>query len=73
MRFDLRLHGCTAEGKPCQADVSVYANNNDQLQREAEGAAERAAWRGLERADDWIPEGATIRIEGVELLTGKRN
>jgi hypothetical protein len=68
MRFDLRLHGRTSDGKPCRADVSVYASSQGQLQQEAAKAAESAPWRGLDGQEDWIPEGAAITVERVELL-----
>jgi hypothetical protein len=66
MRFDLRLHGVTGEGKKCQADISVYANSGEQLQREAEEAATTAAWRSAEPGEEWIAEGSTITVEHVE-------
>ena len=67
MRFDLRLHG-TSEGKPCQADVSVYATSREQLQKEAAKAAESAPWHGVAGDEGWIPDGATIVVQRVELL-----
>ncbi len=33
MRVSLRLHGSTEEGQKCQAEISVYAENNEELQR----------------------------------------
>jgi hypothetical protein len=68
MRFNLRLHGRTAGGKPCQADITVYANSQSELQKQASEAAATAAWRGLEKADDWIPDGEHIVVERVESL-----
>jgi hypothetical protein len=68
MRFDLRLHGRTADGKPCLADVSVYASSREQLQEEAARAAESAPWRAAEGDEDWVTEGATITVEHVEML-----
>lgn len=68
MRFDLRLHGRTSDGKPCRADISVYANSQRQLQEEANRAAESAPWCGLDHDEDWIADGANITVEGVEAL-----
>jgi hypothetical protein len=48
--------------------VSVYASSQGQLQQEAAKAAESAPWRGLDGQEDWIPEGAAITVERVELL-----
>jgi hypothetical protein len=68
MRFNLRLHGRTAGGVRCQADVSVYANSKTQLQREAKAAAENAPWHALGPDAEWIPDGAHITVERVERL-----
>lgn len=73
MRFDLRLHGRTADGKECRADVSVYANSQGQLETEAKKAAETAAWHGVDPKEEWVPEGSCITVEHVELLEKKKN
>lgn len=72
MRFDLRLHGRTSDGKPCRCDVSVYANSQQQLQDEAKKAAETAAWHGLDAGQEWVAEGAHITVERVERLEIKK-
>ena len=68
MRFDLRLYGLTDSGKPCVAEVSVYANSAASLQREAHEAATTAAWHTDDEQATWIPDGATITVERVEPL-----
>jgi hypothetical protein len=68
MRFDLRLHGRTAAGQECQADVSVYASSQKQLQKQAKTAAETAAWLAKAPPHDPIPEGSHITVESVEKL-----
>ena len=74
MRFDLRLHGVTGDGKKCQADVSVYANSQSQLLKEAHRAAEHATWRYVGGDEEWVPEGSAITVERVEPLgKGRRN
>ncbi len=72
MRFDLRLHGRTPDGKECRADISVYANSQKQLQDEAMKAAETAAWHGLDPKEEWVPEGSQITVEHVEMLEKKK-
>ena len=66
MRFNLRLHGRTAAGRPCRADVSVYARSQRQLQEQATRAAEKAAWLAADPPHDPIPEGSAITVEHVE-------
>ncbi len=68
MRFDLRLHGRTASGQNCQADVSVYANSQRDLQEQAKKVAEKAAWLAKDPPFDPIPEGNAITVERVEKL-----
>jgi hypothetical protein len=68
MRFDLRLHGRTAAGQKCQADVSVYARSQKQLQDEAKKAAETAAWLSAVAPHEPIAEGSHITVERVERL-----
>lgn len=68
MRFDLRLRGVTAAGKKCQADISVYANSEAELKKQADLAARKAAWEAAEAPFDPIPDGSQITIESVERL-----
>ena len=68
MRFDLRLHGRSASGQRCRADVSVYAASQRQLQEQARKASETAAWLAAEPPYDPIPEGSAITVERVERL-----
>jgi hypothetical protein len=68
MRFDLRLHGRTASGQQCQADVSVYAGSQRQLQKQAQRAAESAAWLAKDPPHEPIPEGSAITVEHVEKI-----
>jgi hypothetical protein len=68
VRLDLRLHGVTAEGQKCQADVSVYAGSLRELEREADLAARKAAWMSADAPYDPIPEGSKITIEHVERI-----
>jgi hypothetical protein len=68
MRFDLRLHGKTPDGRKCQADVSVYADGQEQLQQEAKRAAESAAWRHVDAGEEWVAEGSHITVENIEWL-----
>ena len=53
MRFNLRLHGRTASGQECQADVSVYARSKKQLLEERQGRGNRglAGQGGTLRSD----------------------
>jgi len=68
MRFDLRLHGVTADGQKCQADVSVYASGARDLQKEADVAARTAAWEWAEAPHGPTPAGSQITIERVQPL-----
>ncbi len=68
MRLDLRLHGRTASGQKCQADVSVYASSQKELMKEADTAARSAAWVATDPPHDPIPEGSQIAIEHVEKI-----
>ena len=69
MRYDLRLHGRTSDGKSCQADISVYAASQKQLLEESHKGAETAAWRYKDPPQEWVAEGSTIVVENVEMLT----
>ena len=66
MRFNLRLHGRTAAGRPCRADDSVYAHSQRELKEQAARAAEKAAWLAADPPHDPIPEGSAITVEHVE-------
>lgn len=66
MRFDLRLHGRTAAGQECQADITVYAASKGDLQKQADIAARSAAWMAKVAPYDPIPEGSQITVESVE-------
>ena len=68
MRFDLRLHGRTKDGKKCQADVSVYARSQKQLFKQADAASRQAAWMSAAPPFDPIPEGSEITVERVQKL-----
>lgn len=68
MRFNLRLHGRTATGQLCQADVSVYANSQKDLQEQARKVSETAAWLAKEPPYDPIQEGSAITVESVERI-----
>jgi hypothetical protein len=68
MRFDLRLHGRTASGQPCRADVSVHASSQRDLQEQARRAAEVAAWVAKDPPHDPIPERTAITVERVERI-----
>jgi hypothetical protein len=68
MRFNLRLNGRTALGQSCRADVSVYANSQNDLQEQARKAAGTASWVASEPPHDPISEGSTITVESVERI-----
>src|SRR5262249_40547794 len=68
MRFNLRLHGQTKDGRACQADISVYADSATTLQDEAQKASENAAWHFTAAPQDWVPEGSDITVERLERL-----
>ena len=68
MRLDLRLHGRTATGQKCRADVSVYVKSKRELQKEADKAARTAAWVTAAAPYDPIPDGSQITIEHVEKI-----
>jgi hypothetical protein len=68
MRFDLRLHGRTASGQHCQAEVSVYARSQRDLREQAARAAEQAAWLARDPPHEPIPEGSQITVEHVERI-----
>jgi hypothetical protein len=68
MRFDLRLHGRTASGQPCRADVRVHARSQRELQEQATRAAETAAWVASDPPHDPIPDATAITVERVERL-----
>ena len=71
MRFDLRLHGRTASGQHCQAEVSVYARSQRDLREQAARAAEQAAWLAWDPPYDPIPEGSQITVEHVERIKAR--
>jgi hypothetical protein len=68
MRFDLRLHGRSADGRRCVADVSVYADSAESLKREAHEASTNAPWHTADEAATWVPDGSTIIVERVEMI-----
>lgn len=68
MRFNLRLHGLTGDGKSCRADISVYARSADDLQKQSQKASETAVWHYTDPPHDDIPEGSQISVERVEKL-----
>jgi hypothetical protein len=68
MRLDLRLHGRTATGQKCQADVSVYATSAKELQKQADLTAQTAAWMTAEKPIEPIAEGSEITVEHVERI-----
>jgi hypothetical protein len=68
MRFDLRLHGRLADGRRCIAEVSVYANGAEDLNREAHEAATNAAWHFDDDAATWVADNSSIVVEHVTLL-----
>jgi len=72
MRFDLRLHGRTADGRKCLADISAYAVSSKDLERQAQQAAESAAWYFADDSKNAPPEGSQITVERVEQLEQKR-
>ncbi|MBX9582874.1 MAG: hypothetical protein K2X87_21410 [Gemmataceae bacterium] len=71
MRYDLRLHGVTADGVKCRADISAYARSKEELFKEADLAARAGPWLAVEPPYDLIPEGQTITIEHVTDLSGR--
>jgi hypothetical protein len=68
MRFDLRLHGHTSTGRKCVADISAYAGSQKELQKQADLAAQKAAWLAVDSPHDPISEGSEIVIEHVERI-----
>jgi hypothetical protein len=68
VRLDLCLHGRTASGQECRAEVSVHVKSKRELQKEADKAARTAAWVTAEAPYDPIPEGSQITIEHVERI-----
>lgn len=68
MRLNLRLRGRTADGKACQADVAVYAKSAKEFQKQADHAAQSAAWEYTDPPHDPVPEGSHITIEHVEQI-----
>lgn len=72
MRFDLRLHGVTADGVKCRADITVYADSQKQLQRDAMEASKDADWCTAAGVGEPIPAGSQITVESVEHLNGKK-
>jgi hypothetical protein len=68
VRLDLRLHGRTADGRECRADVSIYVKSKSELHKEADKAAKTAAWMTAEAPYEPIPQGSTITIEHVERI-----
>jgi hypothetical protein len=68
MHFDLRLHGRTATGQECQAEISVDAESQQDLQEQAKRASEAAAWRAKDPPHQPIPEGSQIIVEHVERI-----
>lgn len=71
MRFDLRLHGRTADGVKCRADISAYARSKDELFKEADLAARAGPWLASDPPHDLIPEGSEITVEDVTDLSGR--
>lgn len=71
MRYDLRLHGVTADGVKCRADISAYARTKDELFKEADAAGRLGPWTAIEPPYDLIPEGSQITVEDVTDLSGR--
>ena len=68
MRFNLRLHGRTADGRNCRAEITVYASSEKDLQREAKKASQSAAWYFTGNTREEPPDGSHITVESVERL-----
>jgi hypothetical protein len=68
MRYNLRLHGKTKDGKACQADITVYASSSSELQEEAVKESANAAWHYSDPPLADVPEGSEITVEKVEAL-----
>jgi hypothetical protein len=68
MRLNLRLHGVTASGQKCQADISVYAGSEKEFKKQADLAARSAAWLAVDPPHDPIPEGSQITVEHDEKI-----
>ncbi|MFO0968117.1 MAG: hypothetical protein U0793_21385 [Gemmataceae bacterium] len=68
MRFDLRLHGVTGDGKKCQADITIYAVGEKEMFNEVQKASERGPWRYAEGPEEWVAEGSAITVENLENL-----
>ena len=69
MRYNLRLHGRTADGVKCRADISAYARTKEELFKEADAAGRCGPWFAAEPPYDPIPEGQTITVEHVTDLS----
>jgi hypothetical protein len=68
MRFDLRLHGQTSDGRRCVAHVSVYADSLASLQQQAHQAGTTGPWYCDDDTATLIPDNSTIVVERVEQL-----
>lgn len=71
MRYDLRLHGRTADGVKCRADISAYARSKEELIKEADLAGRAGPWLAVDPPHDLIPEGSEITVEHVTDLSGR--
>jgi len=66
MRFDLRLNGVTEAGKKCRALITVYANDQKELEEQARLTSIMAAWEALDPPHGPITHGSLITVESVE-------
>ena len=68
MRYDLRLFGRLDDGRECQADISIYVKEDQELFKLANEAAGDAPWLLKEKGWPDVPDNANITIERVEHL-----
>ena len=70
MRFDIRLHGSTANRK-CVMECTVYAVTHKELERQVEQSAEAGPWF-YQDGGEAVPETEQITVEHVQrLVNGK--
>jgi hypothetical protein len=71
MRIDLRLHGRTADGRKCYADVTVHASTKARFMEEAKKAGEHGPWIAADGRHEFIEDDSQITVEHVERLPPK--
>lgn len=68
MRHDLHLYGQTSQGEKCEAEVSIWADDDAGYQRELDWWKPRAAWFLKKPGYPDVPPDVKVVVERVERI-----